>query len=202
MPPFSVAVARNNTPAPDVVVPWKASQAKVFLAEALALSDPKTHPFWTQPPAVVWAMDSRFKQYKKGNFSNNLRSLRKKIAINLKSIGFENEASKQHNINFTPTILNSRGNVRMHKHPAKKLLELDVAAGRATNKKPAELKKEREEYADFGTIQWCKAVNNERQKQRGEKVWIDKRNKEGAKRHLKRREAELRERGMGVDRND
>ena len=87
-------------------------------------------------------------------------------------------------------------NPLLHKHPAKKLIELDVAAGKAAGRKPAELKGDRPEYADIGTQQFCKAVNNERQKQRGEKFWAPKRNKEGALRHIKRREKELEDRGM------
>lgn len=51
----------------------------------------------------------------------------------------------------------------MRKHPAKKILKLDVAAGKANGTKPAELEKTRPEYKDFGMIQWCKAVNKESQ---------------------------------------
>jgi hypothetical protein len=62
----------------------------------------------------------------------------------------------------------------MHNHPAKKFLELDVAAGKAEGRKPAELKEDGPEYKKSRTIQFCKAVNNERQKQRGEKFWAPK----------------------------
>ena len=41
----------------------------------------------------------------------------------------------------------------MHGHDAKKLLELDVAAGDADGIKPAQLKQTREEYKEFNNIQ-------------------------------------------------
>lgn len=75
------------------------------------------------------------------------------------------------------------------------MLELDVAAGRTTGRKPADIKKDRPEYSQFETRQWGRMVNNERKKQKGE-VWYAKRNKEGALRHIKCREAQLREAGM------
>lgn len=46
--------------------------------------------------------------------------------------------------------MNNRGNPRINNHPAKALLELDVAAGRANGRKPSEFKKDRSEYAAFG----------------------------------------------------
>ena len=84
----------------------------------------------------------------------------------------------------------------MHNYPGKRWLELDVAAGNVDGRKPAELKKDRPKYAEFGTIQFCKAVNKEHQKQRTEKFWAPKRNKEGALRNIRRREKQLSELDM------
>ena len=115
----------------------------------------------------------------------------------MESIRFEDDATKQHLLHFASTSnKNNRGNPRLHNNPAKKLLELDVAAGRANGRKPAELKKDRPEYEQFETIQFCKAVNNERQKQRCEEFWAPKRNKEGALRNILRREKQLQDLGM------
>jgi hypothetical protein len=115
----------------------------------------------------------------------------------MQSIKFEDAATEQHNNLFRlKSDKNNRGNPRMHNHPGKRWLELDVAAGNADGRKPAELKQDRPEYAEFGTIQFCKAVNKERQKQRTEKFWAPKRNKEGALRNIRRREKQLSELGM------
>ena len=185
----------------DPPIPWAKSQAKKDLLKVLVESKNQQEPFWTMTLAEVWASKAEFQEYKKTNFCNNLRSLRKAVLKNVRSIAFDDAAAKQHLTNFPPSEINNRGNLRMHGHPAKQLLELDVAAGRANGRKPSELKKDRPEYAGFGTKQFCKAVHNEKQKQRGEKVWTEKRNKEGAKRHAKRREAQLLAAGMAPSRD-
>jgi hypothetical protein len=177
------------------------SQAKKDLLQALVDSKYQKEPYWTMPPAEVWASKPEFWEYNKTNFCNNLRSLGKAVLKNVKSIAFNDAAAKRHLVNFPPSTINNRGNLRMHGHVAKKLLELDVAAGKAFGRKPSELKKDRPEYDGFGTIQFCKAVHNEKQKQGGEKVWIDKRNREGAKRHRKRREEQLIAAGMTPSQN-
>jgi hypothetical protein len=84
----------------------------------------------------------------------------------------------------------------MYKHPARRWLELDVAAGNANRRTPAQLKLDRPEYEEFETNQFCKAVNNERQQQRTEKFWAPRRNKEGALRNIRRRDKQLEELGM------
>lgn len=141
-------------------------------------------------------MDPRFLRYDKTNFATNLRNLRKVIKTNIAKIQFDDQAALDHINNFPPSDINNRGNVRLDGHPAKNLLELDVAAGYADNMKPSELKKTRPEYECFGTKQWCKAVNKERSKQKQDEFWIDERNREGARRHAERRTARLREAGM------
>lgn len=181
-------------------IPWGSSKAKAFLQEELAKGDPSSHPFWVKTPAEVWASDQQFREYPKNNFCNNLRNYRKKTRVQMQSIKFEDAAAEQHNNLFRfKSDKNNRGNPCMHNHPGKRWLELDVAAGNANGRKPAELKKDRPEYAEFGTIQFCKAVNKERQKQRTEKFWAPKRNKEGALRNIRRREQQLSELGMNPD---
>jgi hypothetical protein len=102
---------------------------------------------------------------------------------------------EDHLKNFPPSKINNRGKVRLHGHPAKELLELDVAAGDADGKKPAELKKTRPEYQHFDNIQWSKAVHREKAKQREAHVWVEARNREGQRRHIERRTAMLKEAG-------
>lgn len=185
----------SNTPK----IPWKSSKAKVLLREGLTTGDPSTHPFWVKTPAEVWASNTLFREYPKTNFCNNLRTYKKLIRLQMESISFEDEATRQHNMLFRPhprPKTNNCGNPRIHNHPGKSWLELDVAAGNATGRTPAQLKQDRPEYAEFETKQFCKAVNNERQKQRTEKFWAPKRNQEGALRNIKRREEQLEELGM------
>lgn len=140
-------------------IPWGSSKAKAFLQEELAKGDPSSHPFWVKTPAEVWASDQQFREYPKNNFCNNLRNYRKKTRVQMQSIKFEDAAAVQHNNLFRfKSDKNNRGNPRMHNHPGKRWLELDVAAGNANGRKPAELKKDRPEYAEFGTIQFGKRV--------------------------------------------
>eukprot|EP00956_Cyclotella_meneghiniana_P020139 scaffold35167_cov96-Cyclotella_meneghiniana.AAC.2 len=102
----------------------------------------------------------------------------------MKSIKFEDKAADQHWTRFCELAVDSRGNPKLHNSASKNLLELDVAAGRAKGRKPLDIKKDRPEYAPIKTKQWRCAVNNERQKQKGE-IWYAKRNKQGALRHIK-----------------
>lgn len=172
----------------------------MYLRDELTKGDPSSHHFWVNSPAEVWASEKLFREYPKNNFCNNLRSYKKSILAQIESINFEDEATKQHNILFRSQCnKNNRGNPRMHNHPAQKLLELDVAAGKTEGRKPAQLKQDRPEYKEFETNQFCKAVNNERQKQRSEKFWAPKRNKEGALRHIRRREKQLEDLGMSAE---
>jgi hypothetical protein len=116
-------------------------------------------------PSEVWASDEQLKHYDKNNFCLNLQSLKETIESNIKCIDFDNKALVSHNINYPPSKIINHGNVNMYRHPAKKLLELNVAEGKANEIKPAELKKKRPEYKDFGLIQWCNAVNKDNSKQ-------------------------------------
>ena len=181
---------------PDI--PWKKSKAKADLIEMLTAGDPQRDHVWTKPPAEVWGSREDLRLYPKANVCDAIRRYRKTILIQMKSIKFEDKAADQHWTRFCESAVDSRGNPKLHNSAAKNLLELDVAAGRAKGRKPSDIKKDRPEYAPFETKQWRRAVNNERQKQKGE-IWYAKRNKQGALRHIKHREAQLEEAGM-IDR--
>ena len=144
----------------------------------------------------VFQEDELLRQYP-NNCADRLRRLKTTIRGNIEKIAFDDEAAAAHKLLFPPSEINNRGNLRLHGHEAKRLLELDVAAGKAKGVRPAALRETREEYKEFtNNRQWCKAVNKEIEKQRKEGFWADKRNREGQKRHVKRREAQLREAGM------
>ena len=64
----------------------------------------------------------------------------------MESIRFEDKAADQHWMRFCESALDSRGNPKLHNNPAKNLLELVVAAGRAKGQKPADIKKDEPEY--------------------------------------------------------
>ncbi len=54
-------------------------------------------------------------------------------------IASNNNAVPEHERLFPSSRINNCGNLRLHGHPAKKLLELDVTAGRTKGLKPAQL---------------------------------------------------------------
>ena len=179
----------------EPVIPWKTSQAKVHLLKKLTLGDLNSNPVCIKPPAEVWTSSDELCPYPKKNVCDAIRRYKKTILLQRECISFEDNATEQHWISFCGSTINSRGKLKLHNNIAKNLLELDVAAGRAKGRKPAEIKKDRPEYAEFGTNQWRSAVNNEWQKQKSE-IWYVKRNKEGALRHIKHRETQLKEAGI------
>jgi hypothetical protein len=61
---------------------------------------------------------------------------------------------------------------------------------------PAQLQQTRPEYKPFDKRQWTKAVNKEKSKQREEAFWVDKRDNEGARRRIKRRDQQLKQYGI------
>lgn len=155
------------------------------------MSDPN-HKWWHMRAKDVFQEDELLKQYTK-NQSDRLRRLKTTIRLNMDKIAFDDAAVEEHLRNYPPPTINNRGNLRLHGHPAKKFLELDVAAGKHLTMKPKELRETREEYKEFtNNKQWSKLVNKEVEKQRKEGFWADKRNREGQKRHAKRREEQLR----------
>lgn len=144
----------------------------------------------------VFQEDELLRQYP-NNCADRLRRLKNTIRGNIEKIAFDDKAAAAHKVLFRSSAINNRGNLRLHGHPAKKLLELDVAAGKTKGVRPAALRETRDEYKEFtNNKQWCKAVNKEQEKQRKEGFWADKRNREGQKRHMKRRETQLRDAGI------
>ena len=142
-------------------------------------------------PKEVYDSDPRFQAYEYKNFRTNLNSLKKVVEENIDQIEFNNQSVLEQLQNFPRPPWNKHGNVFWHTHPAKALLQLDVAAGKADNVKPSELKKSRPEYEAFENEQFCKAVHAEKSKQKGETFWVAKRNKKGMKKHIKQREEQL-----------
>jgi hypothetical protein len=175
-------------------VKWAKSDAKKYLLETLTLNT-QDHSFWKDKPAEIWASDNRFKQYDKKNFCNNLKRLRETIQGNIERIAFDDAAVTEHMINFPRSNINNRGNPRLQGR-ARELLELDVAAGVADSMPPAQLQQTRPEYKPFHKRQWTKVVNKEKSKQREEAFWVDKRDNEGARRRIKRRDQQLKQYGI------
>lgn len=134
----------------------------------------------------IFLEDELLREYP-NNCADRLRRLKTAIRSNMEKIAFDNNAAPEHKRLFPSSRINNRGNLRLHGHPAKELLEIDVAAGRTKDPKPAQLRETREEYKQFtNNKQWSKAVNKEEEKQRKECFWADKQNREGQKRHAKR----------------
>jgi hypothetical protein len=175
---------------------WQDSEAKARLRDTL-MSDPQ-HRWWTMRAQDVFQEDELLRRYP-NNCADRLRRLKTTIQANMKKIAFDDKAAAAHMLRFPPSEINNRGNLRLHGHAAKSFLELDVAAGKHKTMTPTELRETRDEYKEFtNNTQWCKMVNKEVEKQRKAGFWIDKRNREGQKRHVKRREAQLRDAGINI----
>lgn len=139
----------------------------------------------------MYNSDPQFQAYKYKNFQTNLSNLKKIVKGNINQIEFDNQAVLEQLHNFPRPTHNKRKNVLWHTNLAKASLELDVAAGKADDVKPSKLKKSRPEYEPFNNKQFCKAVHAEKSKQKGEKIWVAKRNKKGMMKHINEREDRL-----------
>lgn len=181
----------------EPTIGWQYSEVKSRLRDAL-MSDPQ-HRWWTMRAQDIFQEDELLRQYP-NNCADRLRRLKTTIHGNIEKIAFDDKAAAAHKLLFPASEVNNRGNLRLHGHRAKALLELDVAAGKAEGITPAALPETRDEYKFFtDNRQWCKAVNKEKEKQKKAGFWMDKRNGEGQTRHAKRREAQLRDAGVNIN---
>lgn len=121
---------------------WQDSKAKDHLRDAL-MGDPG-HRWWTMKAQDVFQEDELLRQYP-NNCADRLRRLKNTIRGNIEKIAFDDKAAAAHKVLFRSSAINNRGNLRLHGHPAKKLLELDVAAGKTKGVRPAALRETRDE---------------------------------------------------------
>ena len=88
-------------------------------------------------------------------------------------------------MSFPKGRLNKKGYPYWEGHPAKELLEVDVARGHHKTKKLLKLRETRTKYKQFPASVFQKWVGREDAKQKAAAFWADKRNKKGMKKFLK-----------------
>ncbi len=160
--------------------PWQYSQAKKDLKRALL--DP-TSPIHNMSIEAICDSDKRYKQYP--NFKQYYKDLKEKVEAEKIQVKDDDSAAKRYLENFPTPYLNERGYPNWRGHPAKALLEVDVANELHKKMKPQELCATQNEYKEFPVNVFGKRVQKEADKQRTATFWADKRNKEGMKRYLK-----------------
>jgi len=160
--------------------PWQHSQAKKDLKKALL--NP-TSPIHDMSIAAIKASDKRFMQYP--NFEKYYKDLKKRVEEEKRIVRIDDIAAEEH-INNNPTPeKNARGYQNWKRHPAKALLEVDVANKLHKKMKPKQLRKTRDEYKTIPVDIFGKRVHQEVDKQRSAKYWAFKRSKDGMKRHIR-----------------
>ena len=83
------------------------------------------------------------------------------------------------------SYLNERGYPHWDTHPARKLLELDVANNKHQEMTATQLQRTNNAYKEFPTEVFAKRVNREVSKQKAAQFWAYKRNKRGMKNYLR-----------------
>ena len=111
-------------------------------------------------------------------FSTCYKDLKNAVEKEKKTVKIDDINAMKH-ISDNERAATRRGYPSSHDHPAKKLLEVDVARKLHTKMPPRNLCKTRKEYHEFPENVFCKHVNNKVSKQRAAKFWAYKRNKHG-----------------------
>lgn len=160
--------------------PWQHSSAKKDLKKSLMDPSSSIH---NMSLSAIRDSDPRFKQYPK--FEKYFKDLKAKVEEEKRMVKEDDRLAEEHVKNFPGNQRNPRGYPRWKDHPAKALLEIDVASKLHKRMQPAELWATRKEYEEFPLKVFRKYKEREVEKQRAALHWADKRNKEGLKKYLK-----------------
>ena len=158
---------------------WQFSKAKSKLRKELVN---KKSPIHNMSVNAIWD-DPLYKQYPM--FPKYYKELKKQVEAEGKEAHLDDIKAQKHITNNPREPLNKRGYPHWNKHPAKKLLQVDVYNKLHERMQPCDLRKMRKEYKDFPPEIFAARVNSEKLKQRGARFWAHKRNKEGMKKYLK-----------------
>jgi len=132
----------------------------------------------------IHASDDRFSGYPLKNFKSNYKNLKKKIEEMTARVELDNKAVREHHKMYPRPSTTKRGYPHWDTHPAKEQLENDVRNGTANEKTPRELWMANDTYKEFPPDVFCKRVQAEKQKQRGDAFWVEKRNRKAMKERL------------------
>jgi len=171
---------QNYSGEPKPAKKWQYSQAKKDLKKALL--NPIS-PLHKMSADEIHMSDEKYKQYPL--FQTYLEDLKKCIKEEKACVEMDDLAVKMHLLSFPRSALNKRGYPHWDDHPAKKLIESDVANGLHNNYKSAsEFRDTRPEYKPFPVEIIAKRVNDEVKRQKAEAVWAHKRSKVSMKNHV------------------
>ena len=171
---------QNYSGKPKPAVKWQCSQAKKDLKKALL--NPHS-PLHKMSAAEIHMSDEKYKQYPL--FQSYLEELKECIKEEKTCVEVDDLAVKMYVMNFPRSALNKRGYPHWDDHPAKKLMESDVANGVHKNCKSAsEFRDTRTEYKPFPVKVIAKRVNDEVKRQKAEAFWAHKRSKKAMKNHV------------------
>jgi len=169
----------RNPPVGPKPKSWQHSEAKKDLKRALL--DPNS-PIHKMSLEEILGTDERYKRYPL--FKKYYKDLKKKVEEEKRAVNIDDLAAREHLMSYPTPGTNARGYPNWKGHPAKGLLEVDVANKLNEKMKPKELRGTREEYKQFPIDVFGKRVNQEADKQRTSSYWADKRNKKAMKRYL------------------
>ena len=175
---------REYSGKPKPAVAWQYSTVKKKLKKQLL--DPNSSVHKMSDKEVHYS-DPDYKQYPL--FQEYIKKLRVEVEEEKRSVEMDDLAAKMHNIKFVRGELNKRGYPHWDNHPAKPLLEIDVANNLHKRMFPKDLQKTRSEYQQFPPDVFAKRVYSEATKQRSATFWAFKRNKKGMETYLKNVEA-------------
>lgn len=168
--------ASSNGPKPKA---WQHSNAKKDLKRALL--DPNS-PIHNMSVEDIRDSDERYKKYP--NFLKYYRDLKAHVEAEKKRVQADDIAAELYIKNNPRPSKNERGYPYWDTHPAKTLLEVDVANKMNEKMKPAQLRNTRDAYKEFPMDIFTKRVNQEVSKQKAARFWAYKRNKRGMKKYL------------------
>ena len=134
-----------------------------------------TSPIHNMCIAAIKESDKRFMQYP--NFEKYYRDLKKRVEEEKRIVRVDDIAAEEHINNNLTSEKNARGYQNWKRHPAKALLEVDVANKLHKKMKPKQLRKTRDEYKTIPVPIFGKRLDQEVDKQRSAKYWVHKHSK-------------------------
>ena len=158
---------------------WQYSNTKKYLKRELL--DPSS-PIHNMSVKDIWNSDSRYKRYPL--FPKYYEVLKARVEAEKKQVQEDDVKAERHIKNNQHSLLNKRGYPHWKKHPAKELLEVDVANKVHERMSRTKLQQSRAAYMAFPSEVFNKRVNREIDKQRAAQFWAYKRNKRGMKKYL------------------
>ena len=159
---------------------WQHSDAKKDLKKALL--DPMSH-IHRMSVEEIRNSDDRYKQYQ--NFNKYYKDLMERIKAEKIQVKQDNIAVTRY-ITDNPRLsqLNKRGYPHWDTHPAKSMLEIDIANKKNESMPLRQLWRTRDVYKEFPADIFAKRVYAEVSKQKAAAFWAHKRNKKGMAKYL------------------